>query len=164
MSSLAIRRVLLAFVGAILGASASAGDCHDNISVTRLRPDTAAYTVTSGLDEAGQFVLRNAGDWAAIWQRIHSRMRPVPPLPEVDFEREMMIVVASGRRRSGGYTIRIDQVWREGDTTIIVVHEEGPAEGFIVPTSMTSPVDVARLPLALDPIEFRIESGTRDCR
>jgi hypothetical protein len=150
-------------VGCFLSALAAAGDCHDAMTFTRLNPEAGSYAETTGMHESGQFVLRNAQEWAAMWQRIHSGRRPAPPLPELDFDREMMIVVASGRHRTGGYAIRIDEAWREGDRTIIVVHEETPAESCIVPMAITSPVDIARLPLAPEPVVFRLESRTRAC-
>jgi len=153
----------MVLVAMFLGAFVPAAACDDIVTVARLRPNATAFTHSSGIDKAGQFVLRNAGDWAAIWQRIHSRMSPVPRLPEIDFAHDMMIVVALGRRRSGGHAIRIDQAWREGETTVVVVRQESRAAGCIVPSAMTSPVDVARLPAAQDPVEFRFESVILDC-
>ncbi|MDH4260164.1 MAG: protease complex subunit PrcB family protein [Gammaproteobacteria bacterium] len=147
----------------LMSVLAQAAPCDDLVTVTRLRPDAAAYTLSSGIDEAGQFVVRNSDDWAALWQRVHSRMRPVPPLPEVDFERETMIVAAAGQRRTGGYSIRIDRAWREGTATIIVVHAETPGSGCIVANAFTSAVDIARLPVTPGPIEFRLESVARAC-
>ena len=108
-------------------------------------------------------MLRDADAWAAIWQRIYGRSRPVPSVPSVDFEREMVVVVALGRQRSSGYKIRVDRAFREGPTTIIVVHTESPDEGCIVTNALTSPVDIAKMPLLPDPVEFRIEASSRNC-
>lgn len=149
--------------GMIVSMLALADPCDHDLAITRLTPDTTPYTLSSGIDEPGQFVIRNAEDLAALWQDIHSRRRPAPPLPEVDFDREMMVVVAAGQRRTGGYSIRIDRAWREGDATIVLVHEEAPAAGCIVPTAITSPVDVARLPAVPEPVEIRLESVIRAC-
>lgn len=162
-ASSATWRSVVVFVGMFVGAFAPAGACHDVMSIARLRPDAPNFTNSSGIDAAGQFVGRNAADWTALWQRVHSRRRPTPPLPEVDFEREMMVVVAAGQHRTGGHSIRIDRAWREGAKTIIVVHEEAPGPGCIVASAITSAVDIARLPVAPEPIEFRVESEIRDC-
>jgi len=135
----------------------------DSIAVERLRPDAPAFTLNSGLDERGQFVARDAVEWASIWQRVHARSRPSPPPPEVDFGREIVVVAAVGRQRSGGYAIRIDRAYLEGAKTIIVVREESPASGCVVVAAMTSPVDIARLPALDGPVEFRVESIVRDC-
>jgi hypothetical protein len=42
--------------------------------------------------------------------------------------------------------------------------DEAPANGCIVGGAMTSPVDIVRLPLLADLVEFRFESDVRECR
>ena len=136
---------------------------EDDMVVERLRPDTSAFTNSSGIDEPGQYVLHDAAGWGDLWKRVHARSHPVPPLPEVDFSREMVAVAALGRRPSSGYAVWIGRAYREGSTTVIVVHTESPASGCVVLAAMTNPVDIARLPASDGPVEFRVESTIRDC-
>jgi hypothetical protein len=75
----------------------------------------------------------------------------------------MVVVAALGRRPSGGYAIRIDRAYEEGEKTVIVVQTESPAAGCVVLAAMTSPVDIARLPAPDGPVVFRVESTIRDC-
>ncbi|MGH8863702.1 MAG: protease complex subunit PrcB family protein [Burkholderiales bacterium] len=147
----------------ILGAQGPGYAGSDLVPVARLRPDTISFTQTSGIDEPGQFVLRDADGWATVWQRIHGRSRPLPPVPAIDFDHEMVVVVALGRQQSGGYTIRVERAYLEGSTTVIIVREESPGEGCIVTDAITSPVDIATLPLSPEPVEFWFESGSRKC-
>ena len=147
----------------VLGAKWSASECADLVPVERLRPDAPAFSLLSGIDEPGQFILRNADDWAAVWQRIHGRSSPKPPVPTFDFDRAMVVVVALGRQRSGGYAIRVERAYREEATTVIVVHEESPGERCVVTNALTSPVDVAKLPVSPDPVEIRFEASRREC-
>jgi hypothetical protein len=134
-----------------------------DLAVERLRPDAAAFTSSSGIDEPGTFVMRDAVEWASIWRRIHARRHPVPPLPEVDFEREMVVVAALGPKRTGGHTIRIERAWHDGTKVVVLVQEESPGAGCIVPQAFVSPVDIARLPASAGPVEFKVESTVRDC-
>jgi hypothetical protein len=134
------------------------------VPVERLRPDRPAFTYNGGLDEPGQFVLRDGDEWASIWQRIHARSHPVPPLPEIDCGKEMVVVAALGQKRTGGYSIRIKFAWQEGAATIVLVQEESPGVGCIVPQAFVSPVDIARLPASAGPVEFKVESTVRDCK
>ncbi len=121
------------------------------------------FSQQSGIDEPENFVLRDPEGWATAWQRIQIRSRPAPAMPVVDFEREMIVVAALGRQRSGGYTIRVDRAYREGPKTVIIVQAESPGEGCIVTNALTSPVDIARLPLSAEPVEIRVESSPREC-
>jgi hypothetical protein len=136
---------------------------EDDVVVERLRPDTSAFTDSSGFGDPGQYVLRDQAAWGDLWKRVHARSHPVPPLPEIDFGREIVVVVALGHRPSSGYAIRVGHAYKEGPKTVVVVQTESPAAGCIVLAAMTSPVDIARLPAPDGPVEFRIESTIRDC-
>lgn len=122
------------------------------------------FSQMSGIDEPENFVVRDDEGWAKAWQRIQSRSRPVPPAPQVDFEREMIVVAALGRQRSGGFTIRVDRAYREGSATVVIVNAESPGEGCIVTNALTSPVDIAKLPRSAEPVEIRVETTSRDCK
>jgi hypothetical protein len=155
---------MLAWCAALaLGASLHAEACGNLVLVSRLRPEIPAFTQNSGIDERKQFILHDAEQWTAAWKLIHGRSRPVPPEPVVDFDREMVVVAALGRQRSGGFTIRVDRAHLEGSTTVIIVREESPGEGCIVADAITSPLDIAILPLLPEPTEFRFEYESRTC-
>jgi len=151
--------LLVATVACVFSVRAATVD----IPIERLRPDSSSYTLASTLEAAEQFVVRDPESWRALWARVHGRSRPAPPLPAMDFEREMVAVAALGRQRSGGYSVRIERAYREGSTTIIVVRQEQPGRGCIVPSSLTYPVDLARLPFNPGPVTFRIDVVTQDC-
>lgn len=137
--------------------------CAADLPVQRLRSDQPAFSVSSGFDEAAQFVVRDPARWTEAWKRIHARSRPVPPLPEVDFAREMIVVVALGSTRSGGYGVRIERAYRSGPATVIVVRVEEPGPGCIATSAITRPVDVARLPASDEPVLFEVGTVTRSC-
>ena len=151
------------FAAILFCVLARADACDVMVPVTRLRPEADSYTQSSGLDEPAEILVRDENRWSAVWQQIHGHTRPSPPLPDIDFGKEMVIAVAMGRQRSGGYEIRIDRAWQERGVTVIVVRRYEPAAGCILPAAITSPADIARLPSAPDPVEFRLESVTRDC-
>lgn len=70
------------------------------------------------------------------------RLGPRPgevKLPRVDFEREMLIVVAMGARSSTGYALRLRNVERKGNTTLVNVREISPTEKEIVAPAITYP-------------------------
>src|SRR3954467_15172842 len=67
-----------------------------SVPIVRLRADPYAFTFNSGLDKPAQLVVRDATTWQAIWTQINLHYSPLPPLPAVDFSREMIVVVALG--------------------------------------------------------------------
>jgi hypothetical protein len=109
----------------------------------------------SGLDEALSEVVQDQGRWAALWERIHRRIEPPPPLPPVDFSRHMLIAVATGTRRSGGFRVAVRGVAIHEDRLVVEVLETCPAEGSMVTMALTQPVEVVRLEKLPQTPDFR---------
>jgi len=99
----------------------------------------------SGLDRRLREVIQRDERWAQLWDQIHRRVTPRPPPPAVDFSHQMLIAVATGARRTGGFGIAVQRVVVRGDTLEVTVFEACPAPGAMVSMGMTQPVKVVRL-------------------
>ena len=133
------------------------------IAVERLRDDERSFTSYSGIDDSLRMVVRDERAWRNVWQAIHRRMVPVPPIPPVDFAREMVIVAAMGKRPSGGFAIRVDSAMDLGDSLEIVVRTEAPGQGCLRDASITQPLDLVLLPARPLPVRFRDHSVVERC-
>lgn len=109
-------------------------------------PRSIAYGYHTGMQAPAQRVIRTAKDWYALWLRHHSNVIPVPPLPNVDFNREMVLCVAIGQRPTGGYGVRITRTRLEGGELHVEVHETKPPAGAIVPMVLSQPYEIVRVP------------------
>jgi hypothetical protein len=97
----------------------------------------------TGIGEARRLVIRDANAWAAFWSELGAGDRP-----DVDFTQNVVIVAATGQRRSGGYEIAVDRIdQRDGQLTIEVV-ETAPGPNCLTTGAVTQPVDVVVVPLA----------------
>lgn len=108
----------------------------------------------SGLQTARQSVITNAAQWRDLWRR-HSvtQVEPGEP-PSVDFDKNMVIAVAMGRQRTGGYAIEITRVVRVNDTLEVFVKETRPAQGSMLIQTLTSPVHFVQIPRMMLPVKF----------
>ena len=99
-----------------------------------------------------------------VWIRIHARQSPVPPLPIVDFTKEMVLFAALGTRPSGGFSILIDGATEAGDGALsVVVRSVAPGPKRGVTAALTEPVDLARLARRDTPVHFVERTETSDC-
>jgi hypothetical protein len=57
------------------------------------------YDNGGGIRDSMQVAIRDAATLRDIWQRATSTQSSPPPVPDVDFERQMLLLVASGRMR-----------------------------------------------------------------
>jgi hypothetical protein len=99
----------------------------------------------SGLDEALSAVVHDQESWGELWDRIHRGVSPRPPLPPVDFSRHMLIAVATGTRRSGGFGVAVRGVAVHENKLVVEVLETCPARGAMASMALTQPVAVVRL-------------------
>ena len=89
-----------------------------SVPITQLGPNRSgprgSFTNLSGIWDSRRVVIRDNEAWLEMWKRIHSPdpthgpYSNLPRLPEIDFAREMLIVVALGARPTGSYGIIID--------------------------------------------------------
>src|SRR5262249_27566105 len=88
------------------------------VPITRLNPrqcPSCPFAGISGLKEKLQLVIRDQDAWRDIWKVINETKLQLPSLPEIDFSREMIVVVGLGQRTSGGYSILVDRAYEAGD-------------------------------------------------
>lgn len=132
------------------------------VPLERLAPGPGSYTYYSGIDGSLRVVIRDATRWREYWQMIHQREYPQPPLPAVDFARRMVLLVAAGRRPSGGYTIRIESAADRGGVLAVAIREERPGHGCILTAAISTPVDLA-LVAVRDSVRFSGDVAVQRC-
>lgn len=99
----------------------------------------------TGIGEPRRVVLRDANAWTAFWAELGPA---AGARPEIDFTRNLIIAVAAGQRRSGGYGIAVDRVSRSGGELTIETVETTPSPNCLTTQALTQPVDVVVVPAA----------------
>ena len=134
------------------------------ITLRRFDEQTSTqFRYVSGLAEPGRHVVRDAAAWSALWARITEPYGPRPPVPQVDFRREMVLVAAMGTRSTGGYTIRIEGVEGGGSEWVATVAEQRPGPRCGTTQALTSPVDIVVAPRSDRPIRWTTREVVSDC-
>ncbi len=93
----------------------------------------------SGISEARREVIKDLASWTRVWAEHVSRI--IPPLdpPQVDFEKEMVLVTTMGTRSTGGYEIKINNVELGPEALRITVVNRFPLQNEIVTLALTAP-------------------------
>ena len=80
--------------------------------------------------------------------------RPIR-LPNIDFTRREIYLVAAGPRSSTGYDLEVLRVRDEGDHIVVVVHERTPTLGDPVQARVTYPFVLIALPRSKEPVKLK---------
>jgi len=95
----------------------------------------------SFIEEAREVVVRTAAEWAAFWKQHAPDLQP----PAVDFTRSMVVGVFLGSRPTGGHSVEITRVDREGSDLVVTYRERQPGDSDIVTQVITMPYELVTI-------------------
>ena len=138
------------------------------VPVTQLGPKRSgprwSFTDGSGICDQLRIVIRDRDAWSYLWKRIYTPVCPtLPPLPDIDFSREMVVVVGLGTRPSSGYGIIVDGAYERGERLEVEVRSV-TVKGCGQFAVMTVPLDIVRLPKIDRPVVFREIEVVQNCK
>jgi hypothetical protein len=114
----------------------------------------------TGVAEPLRAIIRDPNAWAQFWSRLGLGDRP-----EVDFSKELLIAVASGQQRTGGFSITVDRVTNHEGELMVQVLETSPGPNCMTTSELTQPVDVVAIPrVEFQRSNFAERKTVSDCR
>jgi protease stability complex PrcB-like protein len=134
------------------------------VPLTRFRPSDEPFLQFSGLADSVRTAIRDETTWRSYWEAMHRPFIPAPPVPDIDFTREMVLLAALGTRPSGGFSLHIDGVVQFPSRLSVSVTRTVVGPGCVVAAVVTQPVDVVRVPVTSAPVVFAEQIVAADCR
>ncbi|HZX28515.1 MAG TPA: hypothetical protein VFF16_15695 [Telluria sp.] len=111
-------------------------------------------SINSGVRDPQNLVIKDAATWAKVWAQHASTTIPAAPLPEVDFNKNMVIAAFGGMLPNACYNVGLaDPVQSAGKITVSVVHSY-PAPGVMCAMMIASPASMMLVARSDDPVEF----------
>lgn len=125
-------------------------------SATSLPFDTLFTQYYSDLTEPTRRLIDRESELAAFWGRIEDDVAS----PTVNFDQNVVVAAAMGERPTGGYTIGIEAVARNGDTLYARIRESSPGENCGTTLAFTQPVQAVRVPVTNVTVLATVERDT----
>ncbi len=120
-------------------------------------------TVISGIRDSRRTVIRTASEWEEFWTKFTAVIVPAPDPPAIDFDAQMVIVAAMGERKTGGYTIAIEEVTDGEDGVTARVVETSPGASCDTVQVITAPVAAVSVTRREGSAVFVEETKTEEC-
>lgn len=117
----------------------------------------------SGITEHKEVAVRSHAEWADLWREHISIVSPPPDSPTVDFSQEMVVAVFMGEQSTGGYSIEINQIVKEGSKIKVFYTETSPDPECMVAQMLTQPFHIVKLARQDLPLVFIQERTTKSC-
>lgn len=139
-------------------------DLPAGITLSRFpEPIEQYFRHSSALHNPANLVITQQAEWDGIWRRIVANQGDKPPVPAVNFAREMLLVAAMGGQPSGGYAIHIDRVINNGAFLEVLVTRTSPGSRCGATAAITNPVDVVRVPTSQLPVRWSMRDVQTVC-
>lgn len=154
-----MRRPLVPTLALLLALSIAA--CDSDSPVAPNLPDgpvsweTLFEALNSFYTESTRQVVRTEATFETAWEDAVGDLMPAPDRPTVDFQRNMVLVVALGEQPEGCYDIEVTDAFGDGTDLTVTVTETEPTAGCGgCAQVVVQPVEVIRVPRA-DQVNFR---------
>jgi hypothetical protein len=108
----------------------------------------------SGFQAPMEKFVSSEKDWVSIWTEREGNVKNRTPHPRIDFDKFAVVVVAMGKKNTGGYAIEITRVVKTKDDIQIFLKKTVPKEGGVVTQKVTSPFVLARIEKPDRPVTF----------
>ena len=104
----------------------------------------------SGVEERREVVARTAEEFKAL------QVSPPPdgPAPKVDFATTMVVGIYMGTRPSGGHSVEITRIERDGADLVVTYRERAPGRDEMATQVMTSPFQLVTTATFPGPVRF----------
>lgn len=119
--------------------------------------------LSGGISQRARLVIRNRDEFNELWNQVMHLVLNKPPLPEIDFSREMIIVAAMGQQASP-YGILIDSACEVDNQFEVLVRSIKLPTCSLQAGLLPAPVDIVRLPKTNLPVVFRETETAPDCK
>lgn len=114
----------------------------------------------SGIKEAAARVITTKKDWEELWKKHTSVLVPQPPVPELNFDTDVVAVIFSGEKRTSGYRIVIKSIAAEGNDVVVQYMEtEPPADSFTLQV-LTQPFVMIKISIPVGSIRLSKQTGS----
>lgn len=125
--------------------------------------DTLLVSSASGFMSSMRDVISNELGWQGFWEEYQAYMAPPQPMPAIDFTKKMVIAASMGTRPTGGFSIRIESVLRNGNGYDVGIVETSPGSSCLVTQGVTAPVTAVAVPVTDGDIHFFDRETVHDC-
>lgn len=123
----------------------STKDTINNTNVVNVEFNVIKSGTNGGFTKKYNEVITSNEDFQKTWDRAFINMTEKSPLPEIDFENKMLILVTMGEQNSGGHKIEVSGVNVAPDGVGISILETKPGKKCMSTSAMTYPYQIVEI-------------------
>src|SRR5438105_2893263 len=128
----------------LISTALSCSSSGSGSETTDLKFEIIKEGVISGFTDEKLMVIDNNTDYQKIMSIVYYNLDQMPIIPEVDFTKNTLILAAIGTKKTGGYSISIDNIKSNGSVAINVT-EISPGKNCVLTELVISPYQIVKV-------------------
>ncbi|SMO38926.1 protease complex subunit PrcB family protein [Gracilimonas mengyeensis] len=135
------------------------------LGCTHVAEDNTEDQLSVNMIESGQYsnhpqegiiekVISSSAEFRSAWEAVHTGRSPMPEIPEIDFEEQMVILVMLESKNSGGFDIDGFQVRKDTTGLVVEYAEVQPGSNCMTTQAISRPYRLVSFPKTGEDIRF----------
>lgn len=161
---------ILTFICIIIFFSCSSSKNVDSIGSSSSDNDfkTLGFEVmaegdNSGFIEKSNQVILSLDQLDKTWEKAFTNYTRKKPIPIVDFEKQMSLLVAMGEKSSGGFFIKIDSIIEDQNSITVNIIEEHPGKDCQTASVIVYPYQIISIEKSSKEVVFKSVKNIKNC-
>lgn len=116
-----------------------------------------------GFLEQKNVVIKSEEKFQELWNEAYSNFMKKPPLPKVNFETSVVVLVTMGEQSNGGYNIKVASVTEHENNIMVIVEEKIPGDNCMTTSMIAYPYEIIEFSRTYKELVFKNVEKVYDC-
>ncbi len=116
-----------------------------------------------GFKSKTNLVISTQEEFLKIWDQAFANYMNKETAPSIDFEKNVILLVALGQKTSGGHTIKVNSVVETKDNTVVNILETSPGKDCMTTEAITYPYQIVQIEKPNKNVQFSAIEKVIDC-
>lgn len=125
--------------------------------------ETIEKKISWNTNKRGNYVIKNAAEWSDLWNKIYPAVIIKPEIPEIDFNKYMVVAVFNGLETSGGYDIEITKIGEKDNAVYVFVKKTIHGSGCAITQSFINPYHIVGFVKSNKEVQYVEKEETVNC-
>lgn len=104
-----------------------------------------------------ELIIKSHEELKNLWNIIYATQLDKPPLPNIDFDTNIIIGIFLGEKPTAGFSIEVQKIMEENGKIIVYIEETSPPQDSFQAQIITEPYHVIQIPKMDKPVVYQYQ-------
>jgi hypothetical protein len=116
-----------------------------------------------GNEQPQAITISDEKTWQDFWHKLHGNINPMPPLPDINFNDEMVLAILDAPRSTPAMSFAVESLSKTKTELIVNVIREEPGKSCMMAQVVSEPYIILRTQSAVEKVVLNIVPKITEC-